>query len=239
MLSHPKPSSYYFLYFQYREKETIRLCLKHFRQHNYSEAFESLQKRTRVQLEDALLSKLHQCLVVEGDYVAAEQLLVKAANDGCLDHYLEQQTHKAKWVPLIVPPKCSESEHHRPGMRGGHQMCIDVHTENIYLFGGWDGTTDLSDLWCYHIPSGSWTCLSSDTTAEGGPTPRSCHKMCLDPERKKIFTIGRYLDSGMRIPKYMKLIQHLKYKIVLNDKLTQGLVKANNKMFYWFCFKVL
>ncbi|GIZ04436.1 hypothetical protein CEXT_449462 [Caerostris extrusa] len=191
-------------YNYYREKEAIRLCLKHFRQNNYPEAFESLQKRTRVQLEDAMLSKLHQCLVVEGDYMAAEQLLYKAAEDGYLNYYLEQQAHKAKWVPLIPPPKSSDNRENRPGMRGGHQMCIDVHTENIYLFGGWDGTTDLSDLWCYHIPSESWTCLSRDTTAQGGPSPRSCHKMCLDPERKKIFTIGRYLDSAMRIPKYMK-----------------------------------
>ena len=28
---------------KYREKEAVRLCLKHFRQHNYSEAFETLQ----------------------------------------------------------------------------------------------------------------------------------------------------------------------------------------------------
>ncbi|XP_054707459.1 muskelin-like isoform X2 [Uloborus diversus] len=188
----------------YREREVIRLCLKHFRQHNYTEAFESLQKKTRIQLEDELLSKLHRCLVVEGDYVAVEELLKSAAEDGYLDNFLEQQTHKARWIPLIPPPKTSETEDNRPGMRGGHQMCIDVHTENIYLFGGWDGTTDLADLWCYHIPTGTWTCLSRDTTLQGGPTPRSCHKMCLDPERKKIFTIGRYLDSSMRVPKYMK-----------------------------------
>ncbi|KAG8180418.1 hypothetical protein JTE90_022767 [Oedothorax gibbosus] len=188
----------------YREKETVRLCLKHFRQHNYTEAFDSLQKRTCVQLEDALLTRLHQSLVVEGDFSAAEQILIDAAQNGFLDHYLEQQAHKAKWMPLIPPPKSSENMDNRPGMRGGHQMCIDVHAETIYLFGGWDGTADLSDLWSYHIPSGFWTCLSRDTTAQGGPSPRSCHKMCLDPERKKIFTIGRYLDYAMRVPKYMK-----------------------------------
>ncbi|XP_042910813.1 muskelin isoform X2 [Parasteatoda tepidariorum] len=188
----------------YREREAIRLCLKHFRQHNYTEAFESLQKRTCVQLEDTLLTKLHQCLVIDGDYMAAEKLLISAVHDGCLDNYLDQQTHKAKWVPIIPEPKIPETEGSKPGMRGGHQMCIDVHTENIYLFGGWDGTSDLSDLWCYHIPSGTWNCLSRDTTCQGGPTPRSCHKMCLDPERKKIFVIGRYLDSQMRVPKYLK-----------------------------------
>ena len=54
----------------------------------------------------------------------------------------------------------------RPGMRGGHQMCIDVHTETIYLFGGWDGNQDLSDLWAYHIPSQQWTCLCPKTEDE-------------------------------------------------------------------------
>jgi len=34
-------------YSKYREQEAIRLCLKHFRQHNYTEAFESLQKKNQ------------------------------------------------------------------------------------------------------------------------------------------------------------------------------------------------
>ena len=34
---------------QFREREAIRLCLKHFRQHNYTEVFECLQKKTRIQ----------------------------------------------------------------------------------------------------------------------------------------------------------------------------------------------
>ena len=52
-----------FFAFQYREREAIRLCLKHFRQHNYTEAFESLQKRTKISLEHPVLTELHQKLV--------------------------------------------------------------------------------------------------------------------------------------------------------------------------------
>jgi len=37
--------------------------LKHFRQHNYTEAFESLQKRTKISLEHPVLTELHQKLV--------------------------------------------------------------------------------------------------------------------------------------------------------------------------------
>ena len=48
---------------QYREQEAIRLCLKHFRQKNYAEAFEALQKKSKVVLEDPLLTHLHTELV--------------------------------------------------------------------------------------------------------------------------------------------------------------------------------
>lgn len=81
------------------------------------------------------------------------------------------------------------------------------YLEIIYLFGGWDGTQDLADLWAFYVPTGDWVCLSRDTEAEGGPSARSCHKMCLDPERKKIFTLGRYLDSAMRVPSNLKVGQ--------------------------------
>ena len=49
---------------QYREREAIRLCLKHFRQHHYPEAFSELQKKTRVDLEHPLLTELHTKLVI-------------------------------------------------------------------------------------------------------------------------------------------------------------------------------
>ena len=48
---------------QYREREAIRLCLKHFRQHHYTEAYEALQKKTKIALEHPTLSELHNELV--------------------------------------------------------------------------------------------------------------------------------------------------------------------------------
>lgn len=48
---------------QYREREAMRLCLKHLRQFDYSEAFELLQKKSKVQLEHPLLTQLHSLLV--------------------------------------------------------------------------------------------------------------------------------------------------------------------------------
>ncbi|XP_077487639.1 muskelin 1 isoform X1 [Amblyomma americanum] len=210
----------------YREKEAIRLCLKHFRQKNYSEAFESLQKRTKVQLEDALLTKLHQLLVQKGDFVGCEQLLEKAANEGVFNEYLKNEEYRPKWTPILCSDKPEGKN--RPGMRGGHQMCIDVQTETLYLFGGWDGVQDLADLWSYQTSTGVWTCLSRDTEAEGGPSARSCHKMCLDGERKKIFTLGRYLDSSARSTECLKSdfyvydIERNKWTLITDDTAAMG-----------------
>ena len=65
-------------FLQYRQREAIRLCLKHFRQHNYTEAFEYLQQKTNIQLEDPMLSELHNTLVRQGDYEQSEEIITKA-----------------------------------------------------------------------------------------------------------------------------------------------------------------
>uniref|UniRef100_A0A2R5LHF5 Putative muskelin n=2 Tax=Ornithodoros turicata TaxID=34597 RepID=A0A2R5LHF5_9ACAR len=210
----------------FREKEAIRLCLKHFRQHNYSEAFESLQKRTKVQLEDALLTRLHELMVQQGDFVACEQLLEAAANEGVFNQYLKNEEYKPKWTLILSVDKPDGKN--RPGMRGGHQMCIDIQTETLYLFGGWDGMQDLADLWSFQTSTGLWTCLSRDTEAEGGPSARSCHKMCLDQDRKKIFTLGRYLDSAARTTECLKSdfyvydIETNKWTLITDDTAAMG-----------------
>lgn len=63
---------------QHRQKEAIRLCLKHFRQHNYTNAFEYLQTKTKIQLEDPMLTELHRTLVRDGDCEKSEDIVTKA-----------------------------------------------------------------------------------------------------------------------------------------------------------------
>ncbi|XP_064795776.1 muskelin isoform X3 [Oncorhynchus masou masou] len=210
-------------YSKYREQEAIRLCLKHFRQHNYTEAFESLQKKTRIALEHQMLTHLHDRLVLRGDFDACEELIDKAVKDGLFNQYISQQEYKPRWSQII--PKSnkgttaqepspddmnsetnysSNEDDNRPGMRGGHQMVIDVQTETVYLFGGWDGTQDLADFWAYSVQENQWVCISRDTEKESGPSARSCHKMCIDSQRRQIYTLGRYLDSSVRNSKSLK-----------------------------------
>ena len=68
----------------------------------------------------------------------------------------------------------------------------------IYLYGGWDGTVDLADFWAYDAKHKVWNLLSSDTRNQGGPGPRSCHKIALDPTTKRLYVLGKYIDTESR-----------------------------------------
>jgi hypothetical protein len=168
--------------------------MKHLRECDYSYAYLTLCKQSRVELEHPLLSQLHSMLVVRGDFVATEAIVQQAAEDGYLDQYVRQQPVQAKWSP--VKPTSEE----KPGMRGGHQMCMDTERGLLYMFGGWDGSSDLSDLWQFTVQTLRWDCLSTDTSQEGGPSGRSCHKMCLDSGSQQLFLLGRYLSPSSRSP---------------------------------------
>ena len=77
-------------------------------------------------------------------------------------------------------------------------MTIDAENGMVYLLGGWDGKRDLADFWCYSIVHGQWRCLSLDTRSQGGPGPRSCHKIVYDAASRSIYLLGRYVDSDAR-----------------------------------------
>lgn len=47
-------------------------------------------------------------------------------------------------------------------------LCVCVCAEILYMFGGWDGTADLCDLWQFSVSSLQWLCLSGDTALEVG-----------------------------------------------------------------------
>jgi hypothetical protein len=166
--------------------------MKHLRECDYTDAYLSLCKHSRVELEHPLLSQLHSVLVGQGDFLAAESLMKQAAEDGYLEGFVSQQPIQAKWIPIT--PTSEE----RPGMRGGHQMCVDSSRGTIYMFGGWDGTNDLCDLWQFSVELLQWKCLCADTSLEGGPSSRSCHKMCWGSASQQLYLLGRYLSPASR-----------------------------------------
>ncbi|XP_034835411.1 LOW QUALITY PROTEIN: muskelin [Maniola hyperantus] len=91
----------------------------------------------------------------------------------------------------------------RPGPRGGHQLVVDPTSGTLYLFGGWNGSEDLDDLWSFNTTTERWTLLCRHSGMVGGPTPRSCHKMVFDPVHERLYTLGRYLDNAQRVPSNM------------------------------------
>ncbi|KAH8299381.1 hypothetical protein KR044_000853 [Drosophila immigrans] len=181
-----------------RETEIIKLCLKHFRQQGYMEAFGALQEQTNVRLEHPLISELHKYLVVQGNFERAEEFIAECIEDGLMDEYLHKQDYKHAWHM-----KYTESDT-KPGNRGGHQLVVDTKKRLVYLYGGWDGYQDLSDLWVYKIELDEWTLLCDRSELTKGPSPRSCHKMIFDPISENIFMLGRYLDNSIRTSDYIK-----------------------------------
>ncbi|XP_012567064.2 muskelin isoform X1 [Hydra vulgaris] len=181
----------------YREQEAIRLCLKYFRQKNYTEAFNALKNETNVFLESPLLTSLHTSLVKNGNFEEAEHIIQNSAH--LFNEYISTQSYQPKWTALKSLNRDGVEVCEQPGMRGGHQMCIDEEKQLIFLIGGWDGTKDISDFWVYNINSSHWHCISENIEMDGGPAARSCHKICLDTKKRHLYILGRYLDAEERL----------------------------------------
>ena len=148
--------------------------------------------------------QLHSTLVLGGDYQGTEELIVKSSEQGVFSDYMNRQQPRSVWTPLILPedsleaatpppemtapPGDEEREEEerevadqappiQPSARGGHQLVMDPGSQNIYLFGGWDGNQDLADFWVYSVTAAKWTLISSNTEADGGPPSRSCKRL--------------------------------------------------------------
>uniref|UniRef100_A0A336KGX1 CSON006912 protein n=1 Tax=Culicoides sonorensis TaxID=179676 RepID=A0A336KGX1_CULSO len=174
-----------------REAEIIRLCLKYFRQQGYDRAFNALQEQTNVQLESPIIQELHNNLVIDGNFNETEKQIEYLINNGLMDEYLSCQPYNVTWKSL-------QTGTNKPGKRGGHQLCLDPINRLIYLYGGWNGCEDLSDLWVYDISNSQWTLIHENSEEFGGPAARACHKMVFDTHNSQIFMIGKYIESSAR-----------------------------------------
>ncbi|KAG1552715.1 hypothetical protein G6F45_008610 [Rhizopus arrhizus] len=179
-------------YEAFKDMETMRLCLKYFRQKNLMDVFHLLKNRIDVELEHPIISSLHHQLVLVGDFDTVEKTLETLFETEVFESHCQRSPYTAIWKRMSP---IHENEDIVPCGRGGHQMCIDIEERMIYVLGGYDGKCDLSDFWCYDIAENSWLLLSSDTESELGPGPRSCHKMCYDPQSDAIYVLGRYVNS--------------------------------------------
>lgn len=60
-----------------REKQAIRLVLKHLRDKGYMAAFQALEREAKINLEDNQVTELFQSLVEEGNFQMAEEIMQK------------------------------------------------------------------------------------------------------------------------------------------------------------------
>lgn len=60
-----------------REKQAIRLVLKHLRDKGYMNSFKALEMEAQINLEDNHITELYQCLVEEGNFERSEEIMAK------------------------------------------------------------------------------------------------------------------------------------------------------------------
>lgn len=187
--------------------ESWRLCLKFLREQSIIRAqYEQIAEIIPVRLEAPLVNQLYYQIIERGNLAAAEQLLQEAhqADPELFTEYLtDHVVYEPQWTRLDSSSlnngnENDDAEGERPGVRGGHQMAWDPVGMSLYLLGGWDGHRDLADFWRYDVNDARWTLLSDDTRKEGGPGPRSCHKMILHSGRRRLYVLGRYVDTETR-----------------------------------------
>lgn len=76
----------------------------------------------------------------------------------------------------------------KPSARVNSDMVYDKVNNNLYIYGGFDGTNYLDDLWKFNIGSSAWTPL----TPSGSEKPPECaeHSLVFDDINSRIFLFG-------------------------------------------------
>ncbi|KAI8457363.1 hypothetical protein BY996DRAFT_6430530 [Phakopsora pachyrhizi] len=201
-------------YEKWKASAALRLCLKHLRRAGHMEAFQALirtasnpqQSPTLIPPTSGLLLPHRSAYNTNGWANEAEQIVLQASSDGLFDDWARAQPPTLTCLQFgSQSEKCPEV----PCPRGGHQMCIDSRRRKIWLFGGFDGLTDLADLWSPANPKNAtgyqktnetaqsrWELISRDVKKEKGPINRSCHKMVLDELTGDLYILGRYSERS-------------------------------------------
>ena len=170
-------------YIQHHTELCLKVMLKYLRQNNdFLPIYDQFKNHTNISLEHPYLQDLYN-YITNGDFDQSYSHL-----DNCkvewFDDFLSQTPYQSNWQQLS---NVDLNGQEIPS-RGGHQM---VHTPHgIFLYGGWTGKQDLSDLWHYTT---HWKAITSK-----GPTPRSCHKMIYNKCDNNLYIFGKYVDQEAR-----------------------------------------
>ncbi|KAL0581921.1 hypothetical protein V5O48_000151 [Marasmius crinis-equi] len=185
-------------YDEFQETHALRHLLKHLRQRRLLTPYHSILERASIKVEHPLISQLHSCIVLQGDWERAEGLLKDLSAAGLYETHLQSRQSHSVWKRL----QSSDKDGPVPSPRGGHAACIDPQNAQIYLFGGFDGQQSLDDLWVYEIENEKWRCISEHTASlPYAPSPRACHKMVHDAKSNSIYILGRIPELERSKPK--------------------------------------
>lgn len=170
----------------------MRYVLKHLRQRRFLGPYNAILARCGLQVEDPLVTELHESVVLQGNWASAEQIVQHISQTDLFDEYRHSKQARSLWRRLSG----KDANGDVPSPRGGHAMCVDPVGGMIYLFGGWDGKKSLADFWEYDIKQDKWHVLSYDTAKDdNAPGARSCHKMVFDTRTGHIYVLGRLDDA--------------------------------------------
>lgn len=174
-----------------------------------------------------------EALLSEIAYPESSQDEERAASS-LLDEYCSRSAPGVEWQRLDTLTGTSSWNGEAPSPRGGHQLVLvrpspaeplsredamsedpDADVEDaeaaIYLFGGWDGATELGDLWRFSLSEQRWEFLHCEESlaaeraaGEGttgslpgsAPSARSCHQVAVDQQSGDIYLLGRFVDGG-------------------------------------------
>ena len=175
---------------QQRTSQTaLKYVLKHLRDNGFQAEYDSICAKSHVSLESSHLTSLFQTVVHGKNLGECEHIMQNLKDDFFVD-YLKDVPYEAHWTRLDRPNTLM------PDQRGGHQMVWDGPSKSLLLFGGWDGQHELGDLWRFDATAGTWTCITEDTSLDGGPCPRSCHKLAIHATKRQLYVLGRFVETN-------------------------------------------
>ncbi|KAL6298386.1 Muskelin N-terminus-domain-containing protein [Sparassis latifolia] len=74
--------------------------------------------------------------------------------------------------------------------RFGHSMVLEPKSHTLFIFAGQRDDKYLSDMYAYHIPSGTVHELFSNFSVAGGPDPCFTQRAVIDPELREIYVFS-------------------------------------------------
>ncbi|OMJ24594.1 Muskelin [Smittium culicis] len=205
-------------------KITIKKSLKYFRENMLLSVHNELQDSTGISFSLPVLNGIYKKLISGSDYEDIESLVFSAYSGEILKDSSLNIPCTSSWVPVHY--SCNTNE--VPIGRGGHQMCIDDNQGKIYVFGGWDGMRNLSDLWEFDIVENAWNCICPNTYKVGGPDPRSLHSMCINTVKNQLYVLGKFIDHEYRDTStfdsdfYCYNIDYKSWELISHDTASDG-----------------